>query len=278
MQARCLRPQTKPRSLNTIGLTHPFYCHRLGATCLMKKICLLALLLTLTTAAQARKKPGRHWVKPYMRADGTLVRGHFAGSGPVTGKQNSKVPPSFPANGGRGAVPLLSPPTPTKSFYPAGPTLDPSWMRQQRLEQSNGLVSPMNLGIPASFSGKCVWVTDGNTLRVSHGKSAITVLLYGVAAPTIKEKYWHQSKTALARLALGKTVTIYPQVPVKNGVFSGYVFVGRAALNAAQVVQGWARWDNVGAPGAVKLGALQNEALAARLGVWVDVEASAETP
>ena len=119
----------------------------------MKRTLLLAALVALFLHAPAfakRKSPVRHSVRTYTRRDGTVVHSHMAGNGaPSTRKSGSRRRGSASSGGSDfgsddsegGSFDGQSAPVGNQSdhlydTYQQEPTLEPSWVRQQRLERS----------------------------------------------------------------------------------------------------------------------------------------------
>jgi endonuclease YncB( thermonuclease family) len=247
----------------------------------MKRLLLLYALTTVfgsvafSPVAEARKPPKRHWVKPYTRKNGTFVAGHFAGgSSGVWMPRSSVAPYRFPR--------LTSPRsarTSANANYPAQPTLEPSWIRQQRLERSQGIVSKSNSATPkasslAPFSGECAGVIDGKTMRVVRDASIVTVVLYALEAPSTLERWGSESKASLSKFAFNRIVQVYPKSVAPNGELTAWVFVGKTGLNAGQIQQGLARWSRETAPREKKIAAFESKARTAKLGVWSGIRAA----
>jgi endonuclease YncB( thermonuclease family) len=198
------------------------------------------------------------------------VAGHFSGGSGVGWTPRSSVAPyRFP----RMTSPNRSRAT-TASNYPTQPTLEPSWIRQQRLERSQGIVdtkptsSALNSHSLAPFSGECVGVIDGTTIRVVRDGAIVTVVLYALSAPSTLERFGSESKASLSKFAFNRVVQVYPKLKTQNGELIAWVFVGKNGLNAGQIQRGLARWNRETAPKESKIGAIESKAKKASLGVW----------
>lgn len=262
----------------------------------MKRILLSVTLASFFLGAGvafARQAPGYHeprihrsdacpWVKGYYRKNGTYVKGYWRGGGggssEDTSARNALNRMRSATRGGGASTPTQ----PTQKYAPVGelkmlpqePTREPSWIRQQRLERAQGLrpgVGVREDGTIATSSivSKCIEVIDGDTLKISVDKASLVVSLYAIEAPTGKQPFASQSKTALSNLVLGKIVTIYSEgYAVSANMVSGWVFVGSLGLNGEQVKHGLARWNRKDAPDESKLEALESSAHSAHLGIW----------
>jgi endonuclease YncB( thermonuclease family) len=119
-----------------------------------------------------------------------------------------------------------------------------------------------------AFTGKCVGVTDGDTVKVMLGGRAATIRLVGIDAPEKKQAFGEVSKQALSQMAFGKNLTVYPTGHDRYGRTLGWVFVGRSNLNSAQVQNGYAWWYRQYSPKETKIAALEAAARAGRVGLW----------
>lgn len=110
--------------------------------------------------------------------------------------------------------------------------------RQFRAEQRRASVQATAKARPVApcceekFTGKCVAVTDGDTLQVLLQKRPIKVRLQGIDAPESGQPWGQQSKNALSKMAFGKTVTVYPTGQDRYGRTLGWVFAGSTGTNS----------------------------------------------
>jgi len=63
-------------------------------------------------------------------------------------------------------------------------------------------------GPPRSFSGRCVGVTDGDTLTVLQGRVPVKIRLEGIDAPERRQPFGRAAKSALARLVYNRQVQV----------------------------------------------------------------------
>jgi len=122
----------------------------------------------------------------------------------------------------------------------------------------------------ASWTGRCVGVSDGDTIKVMLQGRAVTVRLYGVDSPEKKQAFGERAKQFTSQAVFGKPVTVYSKGSDRYGRTLGWVFVGKACLNAELIRSGHAWWYKQFSPKEIKLQQLETEARTARRGLWVD--------
>ena len=170
--------------------------------------------------------------------------------------------------------------------YVPEPT-EPSYIRNQRRErqlaaqiaahQQPSRTRPTRVRptvIPASFSGKCMGVIDGDSITVMYGQKPVQVTLYGVDSPESAQPFGAQAKEYTAQQVLGKTVKIYTKGS-SPGAKQAWVFCGSQCVNASLVENGVAWWNKQSAPAESKLAALETAARAEKRGLWSDDSAQA---
>ncbi len=123
---------------------------------------------------------------------------------------------------------------------------------------------------PEALSGIVVGVADGDTLTVLVDRSPRKVRLWGIDAPEKDQPFGTRSKQALALAVAGKAVVVQVRGSDRYGRTVGWVRVGDAAVNLDQVRNGMAWWYEQYAPKATDLAQAQQQARAARKGLWVD--------
>jgi endonuclease YncB( thermonuclease family) len=122
-----------------------------------------------------------------------------------------------------------------------------------------------------SFSGKCVAVSDGDTIRVLNNNNEVEVRLFGIDCPEKNQAFGSAAKKFTSEMVFGEDVNVEVRDTDRYGRSVGWVTLsdGRA-LNEELVRAGMAWWYREYAPYDTKLGALEEQARAARLGLWVD--------
>jgi micrococcal nuclease len=120
------------------------------------------------------------------------------------------------------------------------------------------------------FTGKCVGVSDGDTISVMYQGRAVNVRLNGIDCPEKAQPFGTQAKKFTSERAFGKQVTIYPTGTDRYGRTLGWVFVGDDCINRSLVTSGMAWWYRQYSPNEKKLAALEAEAKKAGRGLWKD--------
>lgn len=171
---------------------------------------------------------------------------------------------------------VIPPPAPRRAvpeprYFSEPNASEPSWVRQQRLERSQGIRSNRNeTVILAAFTAKCVSVADGDTLQVLQDGVAQNIRLNGIDAPELKQSFGIQAKNALSQLVLNQSLKIYPTKLDNNGRLWAWAFRGSLAVNAAQVEMGYAWSLEPKKSSPAKIATLENKARAAKVGLWSD--------
>jgi micrococcal nuclease len=125
----------------------------------------------------------------------------------------------------------------------------------------------------ADFSGRVVGVTDGDTIKVLHNGRAEKIRLYGIDAPEKGQPFGNKAKQFTSSMVFGKTVTVQTHGRDKYGRTLGDVVLPEGGtLNRELVKAGLAWWYRKYAPHDETLRGLEDEARAARRGLWADPE------
>lgn len=135
------------------------------------------------------------------------------------------------------------------------------------------------LAIPAlltaleGFHGRVVGVVDGDTIKVMHDGSPVSVRLYGIDSPERKQPFGTRAKQFTADLAFGKEVRIIPRGRHYNRIVAEVVLPDGRLLSHELVRAGMAWWYVRYAPRDHVLEALEAEARSVRHGLWSAGEA-----
>lgn len=126
------------------------------------------------------------------------------------------------------------------------------------------------IALAASFSGKVVKVSDGDTIEVMRQGRAEKIRLAGIDCPEKKQAFGQAAKRFTLDLAAQKFVTIKVETTDRYGRTVGEVILpdGRS-LNRELVRSGYAWWYRKYSSDA-SLGSLESEARAARRGLWAE--------
>lgn len=125
------------------------------------------------------------------------------------------------------------------------------------------------LAAAETVSGKVVAVADGDTITVLQDERQVKVRLHGVDAPESGQDFGRVAKDYAAELCFEKIVTVVVTDTDRYGRKVGLVVLkdGRV-LNHELVAEGLAHWYEDYARGDEALKRLQDEARAAKRGLW----------
>ena len=131
------------------------------------------------------------------------------------------------------------------------------------------LLAPF-LACAASFSGKVVKVSDGDTIEVMREGRAEKIRLAGIDCPEKKQAFGKAAKRFTLDLAAQKIVTVKVETTDRYGRTVGEVILpdGRS-LNRELVRAGYAWWYRKYSSDTT-LGLLESEARSGRRGLWAD--------
>ena len=118
------------------------------------------------------------------------------------------------------------------------------------------------------FTGKCVGVTDGDTLSVlTASRETVKVRLQGIDAPERGQPFGAAAKQALSALAFGKQVEVRPTGNDRDDRLIADVFASGTWVKL-QLVEGGHAWRFDRYSQNAALGAAQERAQEARRGLW----------
>jgi len=121
----------------------------------------------------------------------------------------------------------------------------------------------------AEVSGKVIGISDGDTLTLLSGREQIKVRLSEMDAPEKKQPFGNRSKQSLSALCFNKTARLDEQGKDRYGRTLARVYCDGIDANAEQVRRGMA-WVYDRYVTDRSLYKLQDDARAARRGLWVD--------
>jgi endonuclease YncB( thermonuclease family) len=129
-----------------------------------------------------------------------------------------------------------------------------------------------SLAVHAEFTGKVVSVADGDTITVLREHEQIKVRLNEIDAPEKAQAFGNRSKQSLSELCFDKTATLADQGKDRYGRTLARVHCEGIDANTEQVRRGMAWVYRKYAPKDSPLYASEDEARAAKRGLWVDAE------
>ena len=138
----------------------------------------------------------------------------------------------------------------------------------------------LTLSFPAwaDFTGNAVGVADGDTITVLDAdKVQHKIRLTGIDAPEKKQPFGNRSKQSLSDMVFNKTVTVETDKRDRYGRELGKVLAGGVDVNLEQIKAGMA-WHYKAYERTQPVidrqsyADAENEAKAAKRGLWVDAE------
>ncbi len=129
------------------------------------------------------------------------------------------------------------------------------------------LLLPCTLGAQ-SFTGQVVSVEKGDVLRIQRDTGIVTVELYGIDTPELKQPYGREALHYVTDAVLRKTVRVFVRNADGNLLSGRVERVDGTSLNALLLRQGLAWWHNREAPDAVHLQTIEREAQKANRRIW----------
>ena len=129
--------------------------------------------------------------------------------------------------------------------------------------------------IAFAYSGKVVAVQEGDRLTILHNGKKLTVQLYGIDAPELKQPYGNEARTFLDAFTKEETVEIEPVGPVKKSALTGMAFLGSDNINELLLLKGQAWVDRRQCTTDIcsKWIKMEEAAKATKKGLWSDPQA-----
>lgn len=124
-----------------------------------------------------------------------------------------------------------------------------------------------------AFTGKCVGISDGDTIKVLHNGKEERVRLYGIDSPEKGQPYGTVARKFTGDTAFGKTVTVQVKSKDRYGRTVGWVTLpsGRV-LNIELLLAGLAWWYRAYSPNDRELEQAEAYARKNKLGLWKDAD------
>ena len=125
------------------------------------------------------------------------------------------------------------------------------------------------IGETIEWKGKCVAVSDGDTISVMRDGKAEKIRLYGIDCPEKRQAFGTQAKKFTSDMVFGKTVRVQATDTDRYGRRIGIVYVGKEMLNAKLIAAGMA-WHYKRYSDNKALADLEKQARAKKIGLWSD--------
>jgi endonuclease YncB( thermonuclease family) len=127
------------------------------------------------------------------------------------------------------------------------------------------------------YVGRVVGIADGDTFTLLADREELRIRLAEIDAPEKGQPYARRARQALSGLIYGETVRVVEVDHDRYGRIVGRVYAGSIDVNAEMVRRG-AAWVYRKYAKGRSLYELENEARAARRGIWALPEAEREPP
>jgi micrococcal nuclease len=126
-------------------------------------------------------------------------------------------------------------------------------------------------GSAEGFSGQVVAVLDGDMIEVLHENRRQRIRLNGIDCPEMGQAYATNAKQATSELVFGKEVTVHTHGMDKHGrTIADVLLPDGSNVNQRLVREGWCWWYQKHAPKDHALKQSEEEARAAKRGLWND--------
>jgi micrococcal nuclease len=119
-----------------------------------------------------------------------------------------------------------------------------------------------------SWSGKCVGISDGDTILVMQGRRQIKIRLYGIDCPEMGQDFGAQARRFTAQMVYGKLVTVQEMDRDQYGRTVAWVVVDGQSMNKELVKAGFAWWYRYYALQDEELRTLEDRARKDKIGLW----------
>lgn len=123
--------------------------------------------------------------------------------------------------------------------------------------------------VAAAFLASVIGISDGDTLTVLHERQPVKIRVAEIDAPEKRQPFGARSKRALADLCFGREAEVTPQTKDRYGRTVARVRCDGHDVSESQVRAGMA-WVFDRYATDRSLYAVQDEARAARRGLWAD--------
>lgn len=139
----------------------------------------------------------------------------------------------------------------------------------------SALVSLLLPAAAETLLGHCVGVADGDTCTLlltqpDGAKKTERIRFHGIDAPESHQAYGQAAKKFVSDLIYDKDIRVEVQTRDKYGRLVGKIFAGDMNVNLAVVQAGYAWWYRQYGAGETAIAEAEQEARAARRGLWQD--------
>lgn len=143
--------------------------------------------------------------------------------------------------------------------------------RYQHILLFLAFISFLSFRVLSTISGKIVGVSDGDTVTLLTSKNMeIKVRLEGIDCPEKKQAYGQKAKQFTSDLCFGKQVTLQKIKQDKYGRALGYIKLPDGTNLNKEILKAGYGWHFKKYNKSQELAALEQQAKAARKGLWAD--------
>lgn len=122
--------------------------------------------------------------------------------------------------------------------------------------------------------GRCIRVSDGDTITIDAGGGKEKVRLIGIDAPELRQEGGPEARQYLAKRILNRRVKVEGETRDRYGRLLGTVYLGEENINLSLVREGHA-WDYKAYSAGPAYTCAEQTARAARRGLWAQKDAVA---
>jgi endonuclease YncB( thermonuclease family) len=123
--------------------------------------------------------------------------------------------------------------------------------------------------LPPPWSGRAVYVYDGDTMLVTGLTGRRCVRVWGIDAPEVGQAFFREARDHLRAYVKGRLLTVVPGQVDKYGRIVAVVIPGHGDSVAVEMLRaGLAWWEYRFAPREAVYKAWQASARSARAGIW----------
>lgn len=123
------------------------------------------------------------------------------------------------------------------------------------------------LAFAETYTGKCVGVTDGDTIRVIHAGRAVKIRLEGIDCPEMGQDFGTRAKQFTSSMVFGKEVQIREVTTDRYGRTVARVYVGNLDV-CLELVNAGLAWHYKHYSSDPVLARAEEEARVAKRGLW----------
>ena len=122
-----------------------------------------------------------------------------------------------------------------------------------------------------TLEGEVVRISDGDTVTIqTDNGTRVKIRMFGIDAPESRQEFGNESKAKITSLISGRTVTVKTHSHDRYNRVLGEIFLDGQNINRTMVQEGCA-WHYVQyAPNDKDLARDQQEAMAAKKGLWAN--------